>query len=680
MKKRHILIFGALILGLAGCGKSGSNGKKATATDASVTDAEKIKQDKLTFSQKGGVYDKEFDLTIEAKEGYTIYYTVDGSNPLNSKTAMEYTGPIHIKDMRGTANVVSAVDPDLFCSNFSDYRKGVVDCYIEAPSDDAVDKGMTVRAIGINKDIYVPVVEENTEATTEAASEQATEEASDFDMENATDDSDTYIVPGLTKSASNTYFIGTMEEHINGITESVASTGTDLAVMSITMNYDDLFDYETGIYVRGKKFDEALEKEIASNNRFDAEASRKIAANYNQRGREWEREAHVEFYEANSEGMVQQFSQDCGIRIQGNYSRSDLQKGFRLYARKSYGKKNFKYNMFGDKATDETGAPIDKFGSLVLRAGGNCAFTSKYNDTYWQKVAAEVACSTKASRACVVYLNGEYWGLYVLEEDYSDDYFEDHYGVNKDDVVLYKGDAETYSRGYKLDLGEPPADQINNVNYYFDDLKRFLRTHKDLKNQADYDELAKIVDVDSIMDYFAVESWINNKWDWPGKNWSMWKTKNVDPNNPYADGKWRFCLYDIEFGGVSGEGDAYVNTIKEDNYKPMGLLDQDTTNPAVKCFALLMTNESFNDKFCARLQEFSNTYFEKETALSILTGLEKEYGPLFDQFYDRYPKTGSKNDALNGGYASSKCIRDFLGKRADNIDKMVEYCQKHIGK
>ena len=37
--------------------------------------------------------------------------------------------------------------------------------------------------------------------------------------------------------------------------------------------------------------------------------------------------------------------------------------------------------------------------------------------------------------------------------------------------------------------------------------------------------------------------------------------------------------------GVSGGGDVRTNTIKEDNYKPNGLLDMDTNNPAVLCFA-----------------------------------------------------------------------------------------------
>lgn len=209
---------------------------------------------------------------------------------------------------------------------------------------------------------------------------------------------------------------------------------------------------------------------------------------------------------------------------------------------------------------------------------------------------------------------------------------------------------------------------------------KFLRTHNSLKEQADYDELAAMVDIDSILDYFAVEVWINNKWDWPGKNWSMWKTKVVDAGNPYADGKWRFCLYDIEFGGVSGKGDAYTNTVKEDNYKPEGLLDLDTDNPPVKCFALLMTNESFNDRFCTRLEELSKQDFERQNALSVLDSYEGEYGPLFDQFFERYKGAGKTNDALYGGYASSKCIRDFLELRADHLEPIIKYCQKKVGK
>ena len=242
--------------------------------------------------------------------------------------------------------------------------------------------------------------------------------------------------------------------------------------------------------------------------------------------------------------------------------------------------------------------------------------TAKFNDTFWQSLLHESACDTKHSRPCVVYLNGEYWGLYVLEEDYTDDFMEDVHGVSKDNVVIYKGDAESYAIGYKLDEGEIPEGETE--DYYFRELLDFFATHNSLKSQADYDAFCELVDPDSVMDYFAVQCWINNKWDWPGKNWSMWRTTEVEEGNPYGDGRWRFMFYDMEFGGVSGSSDAYVNTIKEDNYKPNGLLDMDTDNPAVLCFAYLMTNEGFREAFYHRLSGLSQDEFTSSNRVGVV--------------------------------------------------------------
>ena len=453
------------------------------------------------------------------------------------------------------------------------------------------------------------------------------------------------------KTVTATYFVDVSSADHN-----------DLPIVSITTDPDGLFNEKTGIYCLGDVYKEYDEENL------DHPWNGSIPANYNQRGREWEKECYVEYFDSEGNSLI---SQDCGIRIQGNYSRSDLQKGFRLYARKKYGEKKFKYEVFEGlkNASDET---IDSFKTLTLRAGGNCAFTAKFNDTYWQSLMKELDGSTKASRPCVVYLNGEYWGLYVLEEDYSDNYFESHYGVNKDDVVVYKGDAETYQSGYKLDEGKLPEGETDE-GYFFKELTDFFASHKDLSAQADYEEFSKLVDTDSVRDYFLAEVWINNKWDWPGKNWSMWKVQNTDSSKKYADGKWRFMFYDVEFGGVSGEGDAWTNTMKEDNYKPKGLLDTDTKNPAVLSFAYLMSNEDFRNDFNDRLLKMSEGTFEKEKALDRLAEFESIYSPLYEQFFARYPETGSAEEALHGGYASSDCIRAFINKRDKSIQSIVDW-------
>ena len=381
MRTGKILTFVAIVLAAVVSGCSNGN-KQDTHTDTS----------EVVFSRQGGVYDEEFELELTSKGA--IYYTTDGSDPSESDTSIKYDGEIKVADRSGDANIVSAVSPTLFCTNFSDYSKddGLI-CRIDAPSDDAVDKCTVIRA---------------------AAKDSA---------------------GNWSAVTTQTYFIGSTTDHIDGIEAGCKASGSDLAVISITMDYDDLFDSGKGIYVKGDVFDNALKKFIGNKNWIKADDTRKLDANYSQRGREWEREAHIDFFEMNENGAEQVLNQDCGIRIQGNYSRSDLQKGFRLYARKDYGDNKFRYDVWGDELKDKDGNTIDKFKTFVLRAGGNCAFTSKYNDTYWQTLAAGVDCSTKASRPCVVYLNGEYWGLYVLEEDYSDDYFESHYGVNKDDVI-----------------------------------------------------------------------------------------------------------------------------------------------------------------------------------------------------------------------------------------------------
>ena len=594
----------------------------------------------VKFSAAGGVYDKEFDLTLDCGEG-TVYYTTDGSDPATSDTRIEYKDKVEIKSRKGDKNVVSAVDPTLISGNFNKIdleSKGFV-CEKKAPADDKVDKCTVIRAAAQDKD------------------------------------------GGWSATSTETYYIGKAEDHIKGLADSAKACGGTLAVVSISTDYDNFFDSKKGIYVKGELFDNDFKAQLESGElNTDPETARKgIDANYKGRGKEWERPCHVNFFEMGEDGAATQLiSQDCGIRIQGNYSRSDLIKGLRLYARKDYGEKKFEGDVFKGKAVNSEGESLTSFKTLTLRAGGNCAFTAKFNDTFWQDMSKTLDCSTKASRPCVVYLNGEYWGLYVLEEDYSDNYFEDHYGVDDKQVVIYKGDAEVYQSGYKLDEGKLPEGE--NEDYFFKDLKDFFKKHKDLKDKADYDEFAKLVDTDSVRDYFLSEIWINNKWDWPGKNWSMWKTAEVDESNPYADGRWRFLFYDMEFGGVSGEQDAYTNTVKEDNYKRRGLLDMDTNNPAVLCYAYLMTNDDFRKDFNTRLEGMADGIYKQETLSKALDQYESEYAPLYDQFFERYPDCGSADEALNGGYASSKCIRDFVEERADNIDTMVKWINRTLDK
>ena len=132
----------------------------------------------LTFSAASGVYENEFSLEITSTdtEYKEIWYTIDGSDPASSDTAVKYEEAVQIRDRKDDPNIVSAVSPDLFCTNYSNAKKAekTFECYIQPPADADVDKCMTVRAVAKNAE------------------------------------------GEISEEANAVYFIGTMEEHIQG--------------------------------------------------------------------------------------------------------------------------------------------------------------------------------------------------------------------------------------------------------------------------------------------------------------------------------------------------------------------------------------------------------------------------------------------------------------------------------
>ncbi|MGN0675177.1 MAG: FN3 associated domain-containing protein [Oscillospiraceae bacterium] len=130
--------------------------------------------------------------------------------------------------------------------------------------------------------------------------------------------------------ANGTFWIGIDREKEYG----------SVPVISLMTDMENLYDYETGIYILGKTYDEWKSEQNGHYEAWEA------VGNYSCKGKEWERPVSVEFIPADgSEG----FSQDMGFRIMGAASRSATQKSFRITAREEYGKKSLEYDLIPDK-------------------------------------------------------------------------------------------------------------------------------------------------------------------------------------------------------------------------------------------------------------------------------------------------------------------------------------------
>ena len=131
-----------------------------------------------------------------------------------------------------------------------------------------------------------------------------------------------------TDTITHSYFVG-KEVH----------SRFDTLVFSIISDPYNLYDYEYGILIEGKLRDDYIKENP------HAIIQPPDPANYNMRGRESERKIYLEVLEPDGTAVI---SQKAGVRVYGGWSRANLQKSLKLYARKEYDPVNnkFRYEFF----------------------------------------------------------------------------------------------------------------------------------------------------------------------------------------------------------------------------------------------------------------------------------------------------------------------------------------------
>ena len=181
-----------------------------------------------------------------------------------------------------------------------------------------------------------------------------------------------------------------------------------LPVISVVTDYDNLFDPSTGIY---------------------------YGSNAEKSGKEWERPAHIEFFEP---GGKLGFSQNIGLRIHGNYTRKFPQKSFRLYADGDNGDLGeFSYEIFPGLTKKGNGKKMKTFERLILRQSGNDWSSAYMRDEMMQSLVSHLnILDTQAVRPAVLFLNGEYWGVYYIRERFDKEYLSEHYNLDDDRIAI----------------------------------------------------------------------------------------------------------------------------------------------------------------------------------------------------------------------------------------------------
>lgn len=197
-------------------------------------------------------------------------------------------------------------------------------------------------------------------------------------------------------------------------------------VVSITTDPQNLLDYKTGILTTGAVYD-AWKNTEAGKSLIKKKWWWKAEANFTQHGMAWERPCRIQIF--NSGSTTPDLEMNAGLRVRGGMSRKYIQKSFMLNFREEYGDSLLHFPLFGKK---------EVYQMFSLRNGGNDTDYLKFKDTFIQDLGKGGKITVFDSRPAVLFLNGEYWGPYSLNEVISGKTMENRFGVEENNVVVIK--------------------------------------------------------------------------------------------------------------------------------------------------------------------------------------------------------------------------------------------------
>ena len=408
-----------------------------------------------------------------------------------------------------------------------------------------------------------------------------------------------------------------------------------LPVVSLSLTESKFYDYNDGIYVAGKDFDDwrALNPTVVATADVIGESS--ANANYVRSGSSTEQVGHMSYFVNGNEVINQQ----VGIRINGGNSRSVQSKALRLYARSELGADSFNYPFFAEET-------LTSFKRLVLRNSGQDFYSTLFRDAICHDMFKKLNVDTRANQPTIVLLNGEYWGVLNLRERYDDKYFTSMYGIQEEELDFLKDDLT--------------ADTGDNDHYLA--MTDYLEANS-LSNQANYNYITTQLDPENFRDYNIANIYAQNT-DWPGWNTVFYRKRTAayEPSAPYGqDGRWRAAINDLDDGfGNYPEGSDH-NTLAFAT--ATGIFDYPNPEWATLVLRRLLENEGFKLNFINRFADLLNTHFLESRVAGQINMYKTRLQPEIQEHIDRWK---SPEDVESWEDYSVQSMIDFGNTRPDN--------------
>jgi hypothetical protein len=337
-----------------------------------------------------------------------------------------------------------------------------------------------------------------------------------------------------------------------------------IPVVSFVMEPDSLFDFEKGMYVIGDSSD--------TNGQYPF-----FGANF------WEDFQYPLNIEYMNEFGNPEFEFMAEAEIGGNFSRGFLKKSFVINNNDEFGLNRLQYPLFPENDYDE-------YDGFVLRAGAEersrlLNELMRTINLQWNHKNA-----MQSYEPAVLYINGQYWGIYNIYERKNDDFVESRYGFNDIDMIkdydeVTDGDAIAYD------------ELLDNFN------------DETLTGDAFFSYAESVIDFDSFTDHWIYQLY----------------TSHGDPNNVrywrprQQDGKWHYISYDFDWWkNLGDEPNEFYSSLRDFITGSTG---------GFKILGRMLENDRYKEIFLNRLADLLNTSFQPEYMMGLIDSIDTVINP-----------------------------------------------------
>ena len=344
----------------------------------------------------------------------------------------------------------------------------------------------------------------------------------------------------------------------------------------------------------------------------------------------------------------------------GNDSWAYPQRGFDFIMKDQHGYNDaIDHQIFPEKTRT-------KFQRVILKPGASDNYPFETGGAHIRdafihtlSLRSDMLLDVRTWRPCVVYLNGQYWGVYEIREKADDHDFTNYY-YNQDKFNLQY--LKTWGTTW-MEYGAPNSQPDWNT------LKNYIATNNMGPGPA-FDYVKSQLKWQSLCDYFMFNSYVVNQ-DWLVWNTAWWR--GMDPAG--SKKKWRYTLWDMDatFGhyiNYTGIPDPSANADPcnvENLPNPGG---QGHTEILQK---LINENPTVEQYYVTRYIDLVNTTFSCPSMNALLDSMINEITP------EMAGHTAKWGGSVADWQANVQAMRDFINARCLALEQGLIGCYNLTG-